>query len=937
MSRTYVARSVAVAAILALFAGRASAAPLGTEFTYQAEVVNAGVLAAGPVDLRFRVYDAAVGGARVDAIGPFGVERAATALVNGRFTTTLDFGAAVYSGDARWLEIDVRAAGGGAYTTLVPRQLLSAAPYARFAPNATNAVNATNATNAVNATNATNATNAATATNALNLGGNPPAFYTNASNITSGTLADARLSANVALLNLAQTFSAAKSFTATAAFNNANPFTVTSTNLITNLNADLLDGQTGAFYQNASNITLGTIGDARLSANVALRNATNNFSTFNTFDGGTNATLTSGTGDIQVGPNGSPNLGIDENEIQGRNGAGGPSQLYLNNQGGNVYIGNIGTSLVGIGTSSPERFFHVFGGSAGTVTSNAGSLAVFENDANAYISLLTPAANESGILFGTPTNAQEGGIIYGNSAVGNGMQFRTNGNVTRMTLTSVGDLIINDDTSSIQFPATVSPNDAMIHMFASGTGNATRTVIGHSPGFDEWGLTYNDGTDTFIFSQTIGGDPTLAIDMNAGPGFTTGHVGIGTLTPSTKLNIVGGTDASLTAGTGSVQIGLGTTFNLAIDSNEVQVRNGAGGAASLFLNAQGGNVFVGSAGTSLVGIGTAGPERLLHVFGGSAGAVTSNANALAVFEDNVNGYINLLTPATLESGVLFGNPGNAQDGGIIYVGSIDEMQFRTNGNVTRMVLQGDGRVGIGDTSPDAGIDVTTANSQVGEFDRQGTDGTIIEFQNDGVVAGSITVTGAIVSYNAFTGSHFGWTDDRTIQLGELVSFTGVNKNYHGDPSAEPFYGIQRTAKANDPATLGAYLGLLEPSRPIDLKNPDQIMAVGNAVMWIVDTGANLEPGDYLISSDVPGCAMKDDSTKYPIGHVVAKAAERVDWTKVEPGTDGVRRAKISVLLGSFARTTAATLPQDQLATLIVLQQQQIQELEGRLKALESSR
>ena len=93
-----------------------------------------------------------------------------------------------------------------------------------------------------------------------------------------------------------------------------------------------------------------------------------------------------------------------------------------------------------------------------------------------YISLLTPAANESGILFGTPTNAQEGGIIYGNSAVGNGMQFRTNGNVTRMTLTSIGDLIINDDTSSIQFPATVSPNDAMIHMFASGTGSSRSSV-----------------------------------------------------------------------------------------------------------------------------------------------------------------------------------------------------------------------------------------------------------------------------------------------------------------------------------------------------------------------------------------------------------------------------------------------------------------------------
>lgn len=930
MARTHIVRAFALAAVLAVYAGRAVAAPLGTEFTYQAEVIEGGTLSAGPVDLRFRLYDAAIGGARVDAIGAFGVERAATALVNGRFTTTLDFGANPYGGDARWLEIDVRPAGGGAYTTLVPRQLLSAAPYARFAPNAANALNATNAVNAVNATNATNATNAATANNALNLGGNAPGFYTNASNISSGTLSDARLSTNVALLNLAQTFSAAKSFTATAAFNNANPFTVTSTNLIANLNADLLDGQTGSFYQNANNITLGTINDARLSANVALRNATNNFSTFNTFDGGTNADLTSGSGDIRVGPSGSQNLGIDENEIQARNGAGGPGQLYLNNQGGNVYIGNLGTSLVGIGTVSPERFFHVFGGSAGTVTSNPGTLAVFEDDANAYISLLTPAANESGILFGTPTNAQEGGIIYGNSGVGNGMQFRTNGNVTRMTLTSVGDLIINDDTSSIQFPATVSPNDAMIHMFASGTNNSMRTVIGHSPAFDEWGLSYNDGTDTFSFSTSHAGAPSLAVNMS------NGRVGIGTLTPATLFNPVGGPDVTVANGSGSIQVGANSGINLGIDSNEIQVRNGSGAASTMFMNFQGGNVIIGGAGVSNIGVGTSAPERLLHVFGGSAGTVTSNANSLAVFEDSVNGYINLLTPAALESGILFGNPGNNADGGIVYVGSIDEMQFRTNGNVTRMVLQGDGRVGIGDISPDAALDVTIANQQVGEFDRTGSDGVLIQFQQAGLVEGSISVTGTTVSYNSFTGSHLALTEEK-IERGELVSFTGENKEYHGLPGHEPLYGVKRTAKANDPAVLGAYLGILETQQPYGLSNPYQIMAVGNGDMWVIDTGTNLEPGDYLISSDVAGCAMKDDSVKYPIGHVVAKAAQKVDWSTVKPGADGVRRAKVSVLFGAFARTTAATLPQDQMATLIVLQQQQIQELEARLKALEAAR
>ncbi len=42
------------------------------------------------------------------------------------------------------------------------------------------------------------------------------------------------------------------------------PFVVTSTTLVTNLNADLLDGQHGAFYRNASNLNAGTVPVARL-------------------------------------------------------------------------------------------------------------------------------------------------------------------------------------------------------------------------------------------------------------------------------------------------------------------------------------------------------------------------------------------------------------------------------------------------------------------------------------------------------------------------------------------------------------------------------------------------------------------------------------------------------------------------------------------------
>src|SRR5262249_44586290 len=55
-------------------------------------------------------------------------------VTNGLFTAPLNFGANVITGQALWLEIGVRpAASQGAYTTLTPRQPLTAAPAALFA------------------------------------------------------------------------------------------------------------------------------------------------------------------------------------------------------------------------------------------------------------------------------------------------------------------------------------------------------------------------------------------------------------------------------------------------------------------------------------------------------------------------------------------------------------------------------------------------------------------------------------------------------------------------------------------------------------------------------------------------------------------------------------------------------------------------------------
>lgn len=178
-----------------------------TAFTYQGRLTEAGTPANGNYDLRFALYNASNGGNVI--AGP--VTNSAVTVGNGLFLVTLDFGGAAFHGGARWLEVGVRGAGSpGAFNILTPRQAFTATPYAIEALSALTASN------------------------------------------LSGTLPDARLSTNVALLN------------ASVAFNGS----VTATQF----------NGSGVGLSNVPAVGLsGILPDARLSTNVALLNGPANF------------------------------------------------------------------------------------------------------------------------------------------------------------------------------------------------------------------------------------------------------------------------------------------------------------------------------------------------------------------------------------------------------------------------------------------------------------------------------------------------------------------------------------------------------------------------------------------------------------------------------------------------------------------------------------
>jgi hypothetical protein len=96
-------------------------------FTYQGYLENG----SGPVnstcDFKFSLWNTVSGTGQVGST----LDVPNVTLTDGLFTARLNFGAAAHTGAARWLEITVRCpAGSGSYTTLTPRQELTAAPAA---------------------------------------------------------------------------------------------------------------------------------------------------------------------------------------------------------------------------------------------------------------------------------------------------------------------------------------------------------------------------------------------------------------------------------------------------------------------------------------------------------------------------------------------------------------------------------------------------------------------------------------------------------------------------------------------------------------------------------------------------------------------------------------------------------------------------------------
>lgn len=126
--------ALALLALTTLNAHLSNVRAQGTAFKYQGQLQNNGSPANGSYDLTFTLFYNSSGGS--PGAGP--LTNSATAVSNGLFTVTLDFGD-VFNGSLaapNWLEIAVRTNGVGSFATLAPRTQLTPAPYSIYSENA---------------------------------------------------------------------------------------------------------------------------------------------------------------------------------------------------------------------------------------------------------------------------------------------------------------------------------------------------------------------------------------------------------------------------------------------------------------------------------------------------------------------------------------------------------------------------------------------------------------------------------------------------------------------------------------------------------------------------------------------------------------------------------------------------------------------------------
>ncbi|MBL1434553.1 DUF5011 domain-containing protein [Candidatus Wolfebacteria bacterium] len=520
----------------------------------------------------------------------------------------------------------------------------------------------------------------------------------------------------------------------------------------------------------ANNLTLTTGGDATLLGKLIVSGAGDS-----TFVGNVGIGTTSPFSKLSVAGNGYFDGTLTASSITATSSISAPYFTATDASATSTFAGgfavetsglvyDFSTNNVGIGTASPTDALHIVNASNAPLivesTDSVSGINLKDSNGDNYIyGLLTRFGLNDSTPDATLEIAQStaGDYLNISSAAANDGDILTvdsSGNVGIGTTSPQSKLHVSDGFSGITPIAgsvlTLESNSNAFLSFLTPSSAEGAVLFGDEGGNIRGAVLYNHPNDRLDF-RTGGNSTRMSIDSS-------GNVGIGTSTPSNKLDVNGNLGL---LGAGALRLyntanNAFATLQFDNSNNEVDINypfhiTAASSLAALSIDqtSTGDILNLFDNGTEVltvldggnVGIGTTTPGAKLSIQGsnGATGTVAhANADELLI-DNNGNGGITILSGSTSKGNIWFGDSSAQAQGRIEYDHNIDALLLYSNA-AERIRIDSSGNVGVGTTSPGtvypstfAGADTDSRSLTIqGQTDASGDTGLFLRRYDDAV-------------------------------------------------------------------------------------------------------------------------------------------------------------------------------------------------------------